>query len=379
METKRPKVTGRTKELKLVGTELVVQDNRLVDSPRMLTLQEQKLFLFLVSKLDPFKQEDVILRIPIVEFAKAIGVDSQNDIYRDVNNIVKRLMSRVASINCVKEDGGRTTKNVHFISYAEYWHGKGYADIKISDEIIPYLFGLKSEYTQYKLSQVATLSSVYAIRIYEMLKKQEKFGCRAFFIDDLREKLGIKKEQYKRFSDFKQYVLDIAKREINEKTDIMIDYKFIKTGRKFTAAQFSVKPKNEKKAEKQPKFLETYNSAPDSKYVYELMEYGFTRNSANRLLYNLQSFDIENAISAVKESIQKGKCKSPKAMLRTALKECWTPSSSANKTLERRGKTETTIKDVPGEELLETDKSEAIVRQKKSFGFFGFLNKMLNK
>jgi plasmid replication initiation protein len=368
----------KTKEIKLTGTEIVVQDNKLVDSSRILSLQEQKLFLFLVSKLNPEQQEDITFRIPINEFAKAIGVDSVNDIYRDVQNIAKHLMSRVVLIRKMEDYGRESITYTHIVSYAKYWTGKGYADIKISKEIAPYLFELKKNYTSYKLSQITKLSSIYAVRIYEMLKKQEKLGGRTFFIDDLRKKLSIPENKLKAFKDFRLYVLDIAKREIDEKTDILIDFKFIKTGRKITAVQFHIKPKNEKKAEKQPKFLETYNSAPDSKYVYELMEFGFNRNLANRLLYNLQSFDIENAISAVKESVQKGKCKNPKAMLRTALKKCWTPSNSANKTLERRGKSETIIKDVPVEEILETEK-DANVRQKKSSGFFGLLNKMLNK
>jgi hypothetical protein len=106
------------------------------------------------------------------------------------------------------------------------------------------------------------------------------------------------------------------------------------------------------------------------------MEFGFKRNSANRILCRLPNSDIENAISAVKERIQKGKCKNPKAMLQTALKERWTPGNLATETRKGRPKSEIVIEDVPVEEILETD---ANVRQKKSPGFFSFLNKMLNK
>jgi hypothetical protein len=243
----------------------------------------------------------------------------------------------------------------------------------------PYLLELKRDFTQYKLSQITRLSSTYAIRLYELLKKQERLGSRSFFIDDLKKKLNISDDKLKSFADFRLYVLEIAKREIDEKTDILIDFKFIKTGRKITAVQFCVTPKNEKKAEKQSKFLESYNSAPDSKYVYELMEFGFKRNSANRILCRLQNSDIENAISAVKERVQKGKCKNPKAMLQTALKERWTPSSLATETRGRCKKSETIIEEVPVEETLETDADANIVRKKKSFGFFSFLNKMLSK
>jgi hypothetical protein len=226
-------------------------------------------------------------------------------------------------MKCLKDDGNTTIKDLHLISYAEYWRGKGYADIKISEEIAPYLFNLKREFTQYKLSQVTMLSSMYAIRIYEMLKKQELLGNRTFFIDELRKKLAIKEHQYARINAFKQKVLEIAKREINEKTDILVDFKLIKSGRKITAVQFDITPKNHKKAETQLNFSETHNCATNGKYVGEVMAYGFNGKTADRLLSGLQSHEIENAIAAVKNQIAKGKVKNPKAMLRTALKEKW--------------------------------------------------------
>ena len=99
---------------------------------------------------------------------------------------------------------------------------------------------------EYKLSQITILSSVYAIKIYELLKKQESFGQRTFFIDDLRKKLNKQSKQYTKINNFKIKVLEIAKREINSKTDLKIDFKFIKTGRKITSVQFDIESKNEK-------------------------------------------------------------------------------------------------------------------------------------
>jgi plasmid replication initiation protein len=310
------------KKIKVTGTELVVQDNKLIDSPRMLSLQEQKLFLFLVSKLDPKNPEDIIFRVPINEFAKAIGVDSLSDIYRDVRKVAKQLMSRIVSIKKMENDRTVSIVDTHIVSYAEYWIGKGYTDIKISEEIVPYLFDLKREYTTYKLSQVTRLSSVYAIRLYEMLKKQERIGNRTFFVDDLREKLSIGNTQYKRFSDFKQYVLEIAKREINDKTDIKIDFRLIKTARKITAIQFDIFSKNEH-MEEAKKLYAICTEKNKIRHLNEVMNFGFSKKSATSMIGDLFDSDIENAIAAVKNQIAKGNVKNPKAMLRIALKEKW--------------------------------------------------------
>lgn len=217
---------------------------------------------------------------------------------------------------------------------------------------------------------------MYAIRIYEMLKKQEKMGSRTFFLDELKKKLSIKDFQYKRFSDFKQYVLEIAKREINEKTDMVIDFKFKKSGKKIVAVEFDIRPKNQKKAEKQPKFLELYNDSSHGEYVDEIMQYGFRRTSVNRMLSGLEDHQIENALLAVKEQIQNGRCKTPKAMLKTALKERWTPSRSSMKTQGHK----IPVSAISIDQIYEPPSEKKIQPSpQKKTSFFTFLNKMFNK
>jgi plasmid replication initiation protein len=316
------------KELKITGAEVVVQDNELIDSPKILNLQEQKLFLFLVSKLDPNNPDDIVFRISIDEFAKAIGVDSITDVYRDVRKAIKHLMGKIVTIHAI-EDGCRTTTDIPILGYAKYWHGKGYADIKISVEIAPYLFLLHKSFTQYKLSQITRLSSLYAIRIYEMLKKQETFGKRTFFIDDLRKKLNVADNKLKAFKDFRKYVLEISKREINLKTDLEIDFEFIKTGRKITAVQFDIKSKDEK-TEKQ-KGLYCIDNEKDPRQVREVMRFGYSATQATDMLDHIDNSEAENAIKAVKNQVKKGNAKNPKAMIKTALKEKWQDDSNQEK------------------------------------------------
>ena len=150
------------------GLEAVVQDNRLVDAPRFFSLQEQKFFIFLISQLNPSDKEELNLRIPLSEFAKALGMKDDSNARRDLKYITKNLMSRVIEMRDEIED---SITLVHLVSYAKYWLGKGYADIQISEEIAPYLFNLKERFTTYKLSNAMKLSSFYAVRIYELLKK----------------------------------------------------------------------------------------------------------------------------------------------------------------------------------------------------------------
>jgi hypothetical protein len=62
-------------------------------------------------------------------------------------------------------------------------------------------------------------------------------------VEEVRNITHTQKE-YKRFYDFKKYVLDTACKEISEKTDIMLSYITEKKGRKISHIDFSIKSKN---------------------------------------------------------------------------------------------------------------------------------------
>ncbi len=138
----------------------------------------------------------------------------------------------------------------------------------------------------------------------------------------------IKDDQYKKFNDFKTRVLDIAKREINSKTDIKIDFKLIKAGRKVEVVEFDIKSKGEKI--ETPKELYCINNKKDPKHVKEIMQFGFSASQAADMLDRTNHSDVENAIKAVKNQIKKGNAKNPKAMIKIALKEKWHDTDNEN-------------------------------------------------
>jgi hypothetical protein len=232
-------------------------------------------------------------------------------------------MSRVITLHLPYK---KIITQTNILDYAEYHYGQGYIDIRLSSKLAPYLLGLKRDFTRYKLSQIIGLSSNYAIRIYEMLKKQENIEARTFILDDFRTKIGLSPGILPEFKNFRRKVLEIAKREINLKTDIIIDFTFVKIKKEIVAIKFSITPKNPEN--KQLKFLEWYENKaePDNQHLATLMEYGFDQKEASALLAPLSEHVILNALSAVTEQIDKGKCKNPRAMLRTALVGAWSPS-----------------------------------------------------
>ena len=59
-------------------------------------------------------------------------------------------------------------------------------------------------------------------------------------IEDLRAKLGVEPTQYRTMSLFKSNVLDRAIKEINELSDLKLDYEQFKNGKAITHIQFII-------------------------------------------------------------------------------------------------------------------------------------------
>jgi plasmid replication initiation protein len=88
------------------------------------------------------------------------------------------------------------------------------------------------------LNRIAQLNSSYSIRLFEILIRFNDTGERTVNLDKFREQLGLTPELYPRFPDFRRRVLDAAIKELNHKTNLVIEYQALKTGKKITAIKF---------------------------------------------------------------------------------------------------------------------------------------------
>lgn len=141
------------------------------------------------------------------------------------------------------------------------------ARVIFSHEILPLLSDLKASFTQFLLSDVAEFSSIYSFRIYQFIMRYKDLGVAKINLDDLRYMLLLM-DKYPATKDLRVNVLEIATKEINEKSPYKISYKMLKKGRKFVAVEFTFKPKV-KKAKEKPKALE--NKDPNTIDIFDNM------------------------------------------------------------------------------------------------------------
>ena len=125
-------------DIELTGDEMLMQSNTLIHATKQMNLRELKFFYFLLSKVYSSQPEDLRFRISANVFAKVFGVQSTPSVYRDIPSIIKNLTKKVITIH-PQEDENQEVQ-ISPLSYAKYWTEKGYAEVEISPELIPYLF-----------------------------------------------------------------------------------------------------------------------------------------------------------------------------------------------------------------------------------------------
>jgi len=216
----------------------VTKANSLIQKTRFsLTLQEQKILLYLITKIQPRDTEFTEYTFSIKEFCEICGIDNVG-MYTSLKDTLKKLADR--SFWAVIDDNG-TESLLRWITTVRTNPRSGTVKIKLHEDMRPFLLNLKKQFTTYSLIYILGMKSQYSIRIYELLKSYEKLkGCE-FDIDDLKRKLDC--EHYQRYPDFARKVLSIAKKEINACSDLNVNYEPIKEGRRYAKIAFSIEPK----------------------------------------------------------------------------------------------------------------------------------------
>jgi plasmid replication initiation protein len=149
--------------------------------------------------------------------------------YQQLKDGNEGMMSRVFEIQMPQG-----LRQIVLFTDVQYLDGTGSFFVKINDSARPYFFDLKNNFTLLELKSVLGCSSKHAKRLYSLACQWRGTGGHTYSIGELKEMLGLKDpkgkepEQYKQIGEFKSRVLDVAKKQINEHTDIVFDYELLK-------------------------------------------------------------------------------------------------------------------------------------------------------
>ena len=112
---------------------------------------------------------------------------------------------------------------------------KGYVIFTVLDDIWRCLLDFTKGYRKYELVTAMQFKSVYSMRMYELMSGQKR--PLEFNFEDLKQRFKLK-DKYSKANDFKRWVLDIAKKELDESSPYSFNYVEVKEGRKVVGFRF---------------------------------------------------------------------------------------------------------------------------------------------
>lgn len=225
--------------MKTNDKQLVVKANKLIEASYYLTLNEQRLILLAITKVRRdsalYTHDEFV--ISAEDWISIFQVEPKNA-YRDLQAISRQLFERYITIESTRGNPLVT----RWISSIEYLAKGGKLVITFAQNILPFLTVLEKEFTKYRLEFVSKMTSIYAVRLYELLVQWNSTGTREIELDWLKKTFQIT-ETYAEIRNFKARVIEPAITQINSHSDLTVSYTQRKTGRVVTHFTFVFSPK----------------------------------------------------------------------------------------------------------------------------------------
>ena len=200
--------------------DLQLLNDGIIAKQTHMTMQEARLLRLVIMQVSQYDDDLMEYEVTIPEIANYFGITTTQTLYDDIFDICDKLTSKKIAIRT------ESTKNPWSFQpwMAEASYDGSVVKLALNKRIKPYVMEFNELFTQYEMKDILQLRSYYALRIYEILKMKYT-SCRKkknsfdFTLEELREMTGTE-DKFKQIGIWKLRVIDIAEREINEKTDI---------------------------------------------------------------------------------------------------------------------------------------------------------------
>ena len=288
---------------------VVTQANELARAHQVMSLQEKRLLLLLISKVRREDKDFTTYRFSIAEIKKLLGLEKDKDFYNRIDNISTKLLSRV--VKMVDSRDPESWLKFQWVSKAKLVKkkspdnvlGQTYLELQLHNEMKPLVLELRDHFSQIPFSQLIEISSYNSVRLFEILfadslgLKRKKIS---YQIDDLKARLGLI-GKYKNFANFDKRVLKIAQREIKKSTTVWFKYTTIKTGRKVTGVEFIIlKQKDNSTRDDSSLALKSGENKSNPELEQKLIAAGW-RGGADKIIEQYGAELVEETLKLAKE------------------------------------------------------------------------------
>ena len=240
--------------------------NEVIEAGYKISLNEQRVVLACISQLDSRKEvfKTDKFELSAKDFANIFEV-SEKRAYQALVEVAENMFNRYIVITNPPDEPDVKKLKTRWISSIRYNQNQGKIVLRFAQDILPYLSSLEGTFTKYELKYIGKMTSIYAIRLYELLMQWRSTGKREVEIEWLKEKFELD-EGYSRMFDLKKRVIEPAVKDINEYSNFTVEWEQRKTGRNVTHLIFTFAEKNPPELQ-QPQAAATPTEPPKTAIV----------------------------------------------------------------------------------------------------------------
>ncbi len=325
-----------------LSTSLVVTSNDLVLAKYNFSLWQKRVFNYFVGQIDKDAREFKMQRVYISDLIRFFNSGDGKEVYDIITNIPKQLYNLSLKIPYISEEGHQRYGEMRIITgYTkpeDREKDNAYIEFKFNDDLKPHLLELKRRFSKYDLHNIVGLQSTHSIRMFEILKSYEYQGEVRLEVEYLKTVLELG-DKYKLYADFRRYVIDRSKEDLEKYCDISFDYKEIKKSRKVDEILFTIKRNNINPTEDSSDIDVSYTPeevANESgmqqdragekpvdhlELLFEQVnaEWNVSKTEFLKRIKGKTAADAETAIDFTKEKIKEGKANNPAGIFLEAL------------------------------------------------------------
>lgn len=215
---------------------VVAKSNNLIAQMAKFNLSELRLIAYCLAHYDSRSLHNRAFTARVDDLVKLFPIDEKS----------AYAVVRQAMLNLGKKPlefiEGKKHHYWNWFSGFTYDVGTGEFEFKITEEIQPYLLKLEGNFTPYRLSDVYQFKSASTWKLYELLKQWVKKRSWDIDLEELRLLLGVY-GKYPLWNDLNRWLLTPAVAEINELSDIKVNFTKVKRGRSVVGLVWTITPK----------------------------------------------------------------------------------------------------------------------------------------
>jgi plasmid replication initiation protein len=251
--------------------KLIRKANEFIEARYKFDIWETRVFAYMLTLIKYSDTDFTEYKINVGDIVREFGLNRGGMVYDEIKKASDKLLSKKVQIERTTTEGVVEILDTHLVVSTARPKDEtkdNYIKLSFHPSLKPFLLELKQRYLVYDIRNILSLTSIYSIRLFELLKQYQKIGKRRFLVDELKQLLSIEPDEYVLYGHFKDRVIKKAQKDLLENTDIYCEFEEESVRKRVYAITFYIYA-NKKNERIKPEIEGTKNKTPDKKIVKE--------------------------------------------------------------------------------------------------------------